>query len=70
MSPLIDVQTLHDTADTAGLDGYIDPNTGLFALTAGRLRRAGSCCGSGCRHCPWPPDEQARAGRPGSRATR
>lgn len=57
----------HAQADARGLDGYIDPDTGYFVMTAGRLRRQGGCCGRGCRHCPYPPPEQWRAGRPGAR---
>lgn len=56
----------HARADAAGQDGYLDPGSGLFVLTAGFLRRRGFCCGKGCRHCPYPPEEQRRAGRPGS----
>ena len=33
----------------------------------GGVARRVACCGSGCRHCPYPPDEQARAGPAGSR---
>ncbi len=54
----------HAQADALGQDGYLDPDTGYFVLTAGFLRRRGHCCGKGCRHCPYPPDEQRRAGRP------
>lgn len=53
----------HALADARGEDGYIDPESGLFALTANFLRRRGSCCGKGCRHCPWPAAEQLRVGR-------
>lgn len=44
--------------------GYIDPSSGLFVMTSVALAQRTSCCGNGCRHCPWPPDAQARAGRP------
>lgn len=54
----------HDAAVAAGQPGYIDPSTGLFVMTARYLEQRGKCCGSGCRHCPWPADEQRRAGRP------
>jgi Family of unknown function (DUF5522) len=37
----------------AGEAGYLDPGTGLFVLTAGFLARRGTCCGRGCRHCPY-----------------
>ena len=54
----------HDLAVARGQDGYFDPATNLFVLTSGYLARRGYCCGSGCRHCPYPDDEQTRAGRP------
>jgi hypothetical protein len=44
--------------------GYIDPDSGLFVLTSHHLREQGECCGNGCRHCPWDPEEQRDAGRP------
>jgi len=43
----------HAEADEAGNDGYFDPLTGLFVMTRGFLLRRGSCCDSGCRHCPY-----------------
>lgn len=46
-------QAAHDDADAAGADGYLDPATGLFVMTRGYLLRRGTCCGSGCRHCPF-----------------
>ncbi len=57
---------LHDAAVQRGQGAYVDPETGHFVFTARRLLDQGACCGSGCRHCPWPPDEQRRAGRPGT----
>lgn len=33
--------------------GYLDPATGLFVLTARQLADRGTCCGQGCRHCPY-----------------
>ncbi|MGV9211949.1 DUF5522 domain-containing protein [Micromonospora sp. RB23] len=50
----------HDAALAAGEAGYLDPATGLFVLSAGFLARRGTCCGRGCRHCPYvddPPSE-------------
>ncbi|MEC7240478.1 MAG: DUF5522 domain-containing protein [Myxococcota bacterium] len=57
---------MHALAVEQGREVYVDPATGHYVYTALRLLRQGACCGRGCRHCPWPPAEQARAGRPGS----
>ena len=43
----------HRAAVDAGEAGYSDPATGLFVLTAVELAARGSCCDSGCRHCPY-----------------
>lgn len=43
----------HQAALDAGEPGYLDPETGLFVLTAAYLADRGHCCGSGCRHCPY-----------------
>ncbi|MGD9752959.1 MAG: DUF5522 domain-containing protein [Acidimicrobiia bacterium] len=43
----------HDTAVARGDAGYLDPRTGLFVLTAAELAARGTCCDSGCRHCPY-----------------
>lgn len=43
----------HRAALDAGAMGYLDPDTGLFVQTAAHLRARGSCCDSGCRHCPY-----------------
>ena len=40
----------------AGEAGYLDPDTGLFVLSAGFRARRGTCCGRGCRHCPYVAD--------------
>src|SRR5436309_1435414 len=42
-----------------GTDFYYDK--GLMVLTAHFLRKRGFCCGSGCRHCPYPDEERAAA---------
>jgi hypothetical protein len=49
-------QAAHDAAVAAGEAGYLDPDTGLFVLTAQYLLDRGHCCGNGCRHCPYPPE--------------
>ncbi len=44
---------LHEEAIATGVDTYRDPDTGLEVLTAAALWARGSCCGCGCRHCPY-----------------
>jgi hypothetical protein len=48
-----EILAAHRAALDAGDGGYLDPDTGLFVLTAGFLARRGTCCGRGCRHCPY-----------------
>jgi hypothetical protein len=48
-----EILAAHAAALAAGQAGYPDPDTGLFVLTAGFLARRGTCCGRGCRHCPY-----------------
>lgn len=43
----------HTAALAAGDSGYLDPDTGLFVLTAEFLAARGYCCERGCRHCPY-----------------
>ena len=43
----------HQAALDAGEAGYRDPDTGLFVFTAAYLASRGTCCESGCRHCPY-----------------
>jgi hypothetical protein len=50
------VLAAHATALAAGDAGYVDPSSGLFVLTAGFLADRGTCCGRGCRHCPYVDD--------------
>ena len=52
--PLYDeVMEAHADAVAAGQAGYLDPATGLFAMTGAHLLARGWCCDRGCRHCPW-----------------
>jgi hypothetical protein len=46
----------HAAALSADEAGYLDPASGLFVLTAGFLAARGTCCGRGCRHCPYVTD--------------
>lgn len=54
----------HDEACRARKKHYIDPDTGYEVMTSYYLTMRTTCCGSGCRHCPWPPDVQKRVQRP------
>lgn len=54
----------HDQACRRGESGYVDPSSGFFVMTSVYLLGRKTCCGNGCRHCPWPADVQRDAGRP------
>jgi hypothetical protein len=43
----------HRRAQRMGGRTYLDPATGLVVQTRFAHLERGSCCGSGCRHCPW-----------------
>ncbi len=43
----------HAAAMAAGEPSYLDPPSGLSVLTAAYLAERGTCCDSGCRHCPY-----------------
>jgi len=44
---------LHDQACALGQLTYTDPDTGYRVFTRVGLERRGTCCGCGCRHCPY-----------------
>jgi hypothetical protein len=43
----------HEESCRKGLSTYEDPKTKLKVFTAIYHLKRGSCCGSGCRHCPY-----------------
>lgn len=43
----------HAAAMARDEPGYSDPVTGLYVFTAAYLADRGTCCDSGCRHCPY-----------------
>ena len=43
-----------------GRDFYFDDD-GRMVFTVLYLRERGTCCGSGCRHCPYRPEENEPA---------
>ena len=47
------IEAAHARAVAAGEDGYLDPVTGYFVFTAAYVAARGTCCDSGCRHCPY-----------------
>jgi hypothetical protein len=49
----VEILAAHAEAMERGHSGYIDPDSGLFVLAATFLARRGTCCDSGCRHCPY-----------------
>ncbi|MFT7474926.1 MAG: hypothetical protein ACI81L_001858 [Verrucomicrobiales bacterium] len=48
-----EIMGCHDAAIRSGNDGYLDPRSGLFVMTAVFLKDRGDCCDSSCRHCPF-----------------
>jgi hypothetical protein len=51
-----EVMAAHDRAVAAGEPGYADPVSGLYVFTTRYLAARGTCCDSGCRHCPYGTD--------------
>ncbi|HEY1222524.1 MAG TPA: DUF5522 domain-containing protein [Acidimicrobiales bacterium] len=43
----------HEEAVALGEPTYRDPTSGLSVLTVATHLARGSCCDSGCRHCPY-----------------
>ena len=48
-----DIVAAHDAAVRATEMSYRDPATGLIVLTVSAHLERGTCCHSGCRHCPY-----------------
>lgn len=48
-----EILAAHAAAVAGGEAAYLDPETGLFTLTSVYLAERGTCCGQGCRHCPY-----------------
>jgi hypothetical protein len=43
----------HELAVALGEPTYRDPSSGLSVLTVATHLARGTCCESGCRHCPY-----------------
>jgi hypothetical protein len=65
------VRTVKQQKLIEGVHFYFNED-GLMVLTAQYLRERGYCCGTGCKHCPYSPEEfqAARARRQGGGAGR
>ncbi|MCU1393284.1 MAG: hypothetical protein JWM34_1712 [Ilumatobacteraceae bacterium] len=48
-----EIMARHAEAVSAGLPAYRDPTSGFAVFTAAFLAERGTCCSSGCRHCPY-----------------
>ncbi len=48
-----EILAAHAAAVAAGEDTYVDPGTGFTVFTATYHLARGTCCDSGCRHCPY-----------------
>lgn len=49
----LEILAAHADAIARNLSGYLDPESGLFVLSAWFLAERGYCCERGCRHCPY-----------------
>ena len=49
----VDIELCHQAACSVGSQMYRDPVTGMWVMTEHGLRKRGTCCGNGCRHCPY-----------------
>lgn len=52
-APTSSFAELHEQACALGQVSYLDPVTGYRVFTRIGLERRGTCCGCGCRHCPY-----------------
>lgn len=48
-----EILAAHELAMSKNQDGYIDPRTSLFVITAATHKARGACCDNNCRHCPY-----------------
>ena len=48
-----EILAAHGQAISRGEDGYIDPVSGFFVMTADYHLRREACCENDCRHCPY-----------------
>lgn len=63
MSLSPEIEALHHAACEAASETYVDPASGYLVLTRYAHLKRGSCCGNGCRHCPYPKNQDAEITR-------
>ncbi len=49
----VEIMAAHDEAVAERIPTYRDPVSRLQVFTAAFLAERGTCCESGCRHCPY-----------------
>ncbi|MEK9697377.1 MAG: DUF5522 domain-containing protein, partial [Candidatus Poseidoniales archaeon] len=54
------IKRIHNLAVSRGAKTYLDPETRFLVMTSEFLKSRGSCCESGCRHCPWDNNHESR----------
>lgn len=64
MRSFVEIMARHRRAIEQGLPAYQDPTSGLMVFTARFLADRNYCCSSGCRHCPYVPEEKSRKAPP------
>lgn len=55
-------QSAHRLAVERGESTYVDPDTGYMVFTSVSHLERGTCCGNGCRHCPFSHEERLASG--------
>jgi len=63
-----EIMARHSEAIALRLPTYRDPSSGFAVFTATFLTERGTCCDSGCRHCPYVGAENREDGRTGDSA--
>ena len=66
---MLDIEEIHKQACDQGNHTYIDPNTGLTVFTSVSHRARGTCCGCGCRHCPFKTSCDTKCATPSTTTT-
>jgi hypothetical protein len=49
----MDIEEIHKIACEEEKQMFLNPETGLYSMTAVYLKSRGKCCGNKCMFCPW-----------------